>query len=874
MSNIKRIAIAFLALTVAIMSALAVYGMGYAAGTTDTSVLVLKATDCSDSMCAERFQFKVTRTVKSGYTINFLIHLYQTDGVSVGVVGAKKENVGVTEDPSFIQEALGTNENVKDAGDGWYYVSAEVAGYAEDGSVVDKYSSSYFYVKIKAPSTEGCEVMMCKLSIVDADGNIKEYNTDELQKYTSVLYDRPIFEKEVRTVAVPNEAFANVVEKEPDVWKNIDAGEFWNPDPAPYTWTVDPRGAQGLPAVVLGATGGNNEITNVNDQLIAALTSTTFVQPNNLIFAFSDGFGFHEITLAEHYAGNMIMNDMPYHGSSATASINTSNGKANVTTDSAAGGTALSSGYKTVYGYEGLDKYKNRIPCIGEVLREKYNKIIGDVTIGWAYDATPADFGGAHAERGDSSTIAKQMMTFAPDLWIGEGMDDYESTFKSLKKSVLADQDIGFYEKWSQAMAATHDKMWIGIADKDGYEIRYNTPYANLQSVDTPTISMVTAYALTWLQAKSKANNDVGFYMMFENGQTDAAGHANSVVDMIGEAHATDEMVAVVLKFACENPDTIVVFSDDHETGGLVLREGWETDFSKAKYTTTGHSRQDVPVFAIGYEPLAKLFDNMGMINAHVGKLMGYVMGLTDFGAPVDEYPEYDIASIIDGTFGADKTTSDVTADEAPEKVATLDGAVLNIKMDPAQSTQKIIISGLTVANHDMLTMAYSVPKGAKHITVYGGDSASMNKLLDEDCDGEKNFVAAAGNYFATFKADEDFTQLVIELTGTFAEGDSFLMDNLVIGTIPTIEFDKFDVSTVSGGAGASITDKDGNPIDVQPVETGDATPAPDGTGNTAAPAPNDGSGSSPVVPIVVGVCAVVVIAAVALIVIKAPKKK
>lgn len=874
MNKFSRIVIAVFVLAMTAASVFAFSTSAFAAETADTEVVTITATNCDDSYCESRFQFKIARPIKNGYVISFLIKPHNADAeTTLSVVGDAKETVGVASDPAFIAETFGTNADVVDVGDGWYHVTAEVAAFTdESGELAEKYTASYFYLKLGAGCVVGDKVSLCNLTITDAEGTATTYTAADLQKYTQVLYDRPIFDKATETVAVPkaglefagssNNGGTSNGGDSANKWAGVDAGEFWNPDATPYTWKVNAAlgGATNLPAVVLGATGGNTNITNVNDQLIAALTTTTFVQPNNLIFSFSDGYGTPEIQLAETYYDNLIVNEMPYFGSSKTASLNESTGKDNVTTDSAAGGTALSTGYKTIYGYENLDKNLNPIPCISEVLRERFGKIIGVVTIGWAYDATPADFGGAHAQRGDSGTIAKQMLTFAPDLFIGEATTDYTSTFNSLKNNELKDQDIGWCTSWSKAIGATNDKLFINLSSSEGHEVYYTSTYADLQAVDNPTISMVTAFSLTWLQAKSEANDNVGFYMMFENGQTDAAGHDNSHDDMIGEVNATDEMVAICLKFACENPDTIVVFSSDHETGGLVLREGWETDLKKAKFTTSGHSRQNVPIYSLGYEPYAKLFGYEDMYNAQLGKLMAYVMGVEDFGASEEEYPLWgSIQAFIDGTWKTDEPTTD--APDIDEN-AKFDGTLLNVKFDSAKTTQKIVLSGLTVANHDMMTLTYSVPAGATNIAIYGGDGATMAKILETACDGDTNFIKDLNHYYATFKAVEDFTQLVIEVTGTFTEGDAMVIDNLLIATAPVITFDDYDLSKVSADGKITLTDVEGNVIKEATTDDGDDDKDADGSKNDI------------ILPIAIGAGAVVVIVAVVIVVLKMPSKK
>lgn len=643
-------------------------------------------------------------------------------------------------------------------------------------------------------------------------------------------------------------------------YANLELGEMWEVDESLYTWKVNAAlgGQTNLPAVVLGATGGNKNVTNVNDALIAALTTTTFVKPNNLILAFSDGFGPNAITLVEEYVGDLIMNELPYAGTHKTNSLNEKTLKANVTTDSAAGGTALATGYKTVYGYIGLDAKKNDIPCISEVLREKFGKIIGVVTTDWSYDATPAAFGGGHSVRGESRT-GETMGQFRPDLWIGVGTGDYNPM-----SYVEEGEDVYMAKNWAEAEANyDHDKLWVDlpqIKDTTGFSqenlnqdccIYDYFDYDTIKKSGNATISMMTAFSLKWLQDRSEECNNVGFFLMFENTGTDMAGHANELEWYIVETRATDEMTAICLKFACENPDTLVVMTADHETGGLTLRSGWETDASKAKFTSSGHSKQDVPVYALGYEEYAKLFNNEKMLNSQVGKLLAYTMGITeDYGASVEEYgEEYGIDTILDGTFGQQEETT-----PAVDDTKYIDGKVLGVMAKDAATEIKFTLPNMTTAAHAMLTVAVKVPTGAAHIVIT--DDAG-NKLLDQDLNGELNYFAEQECYFFSLKAVADLTKITISVTGTFEKGAEVLVDYVTVGGSIN-GMDDFAVSTLLDNSGyASV--HDAAEAGKLPADEGDTT--------------EDKEDNGLLIPILVGAGAIVVIAVVVIIVLK-PKKK
>lgn len=558
-------------------------------------------------------------------------------------------------------------------------------------------------------------------------------------------------------------------------------------DPTPYTWKVNATlgGAQNLPAVNLAASGRYSDITNVNDELFKAMMNTTFVDVNNMIFIIGDGMGQNDITLSEHYEGNLIMNNMPFYGQSATDSYDLETGSKWVTTDSAAGGTALGSGIKTRYSYQGLDKDGNDAQQITEALREKLGKIIGVVTTDRGYDATPATFGGAHSIRDNTSETVKEMMTFAPDLWIGYALNNYKSTYNSLMKNELAGQDIGFYDNWSKAVVATHDKMFISFSSDLTYKDNFST--------SKPTISQLMAYSLTWLQAKSDANNNVGFFMMFENGMTDDAGHDNDREWMIREVQATDEATAIAIKFACENPDTMVIVTADHDTGGMKLNKGWETNIKKAKFTSSNHSSQDVAVYVLGKG--GELFDGQTMYNAQVSKLSAYLMGLDTFGSTD---PEYDIADLIAGK-------KNEIEPPVQDNESLIKDNRLSVKATADTTKMSFTIGDLNAKAHDMVMVAIKVPAGATNLKLYAADSFTQATLREALLDKEQNYDANFDYYVVTVKGVEDYTKLGFEVTGNFKAGDEVWVDYLIVAST-IYNFDEYDIANATAGENVTVS--------------------------------------------------------------------
>jgi len=87
-----------------------------------------------------------------------------------------------------------------------------------------------------------------------------------------------------------------------------------------------------------------------------------------------------------------------------------------------------------------------------------------------------------------------------------------------------------------------------------------------------PLLPEMTAKALEVLSAGNSP-----FFLMVEGSQIDWEGHGNDVFGMWKETVEFDNTVKVALEFAEKNPDTLIIVTSDHETGGLGLSSGGYT---------------------------------------------------------------------------------------------------------------------------------------------------------------------------------------------------------------------------------------------------------------------------------------------------------
>ncbi|MFW5943803.1 MAG: alkaline phosphatase, partial [Bacteroidota bacterium] len=93
----------------------------------------------------------------------------------------------------------------------------------------------------------------------------------------------------------------------------------------------------------------------------------------------------------------------------------------------------------------------------------------------------------------------------------------------------------------------------------------------------------------------------------------DWGGHDNNTDYIVEELLDFNRACEVAMDFARENPETLVIITSDHETGGMGLNGG---DLNRheveADYTSDGHTGLMIPVFAFGpgAEKFQGIYDN------------------------------------------------------------------------------------------------------------------------------------------------------------------------------------------------------------------------------------------------------------------------
>ncbi len=305
-------------------------------------------------------------------------------------------------------------------------------------------------------------------------------------------------------------------------------------------------------------------------------------KPKNIIFLIGDGMSVtHVFAGLTANGGELFINNFKHIGFAKTSSSN------NFITDSAAGGTALSTGVKTYNGAIGVGPDKAPLKTILQAAIE--NGLAGGlVSTSAITHATPASYIAHQDSRSSYEAIAADFLKTDIDVFIGGGYDhfakreDGKDLVKELeRKGYTVLQDLNAISKFTSGKLA-------GLTAPE-----HNGRVAERGDM----LEVATRSALKVLNN----NNKKGFFIMIEGSMIDWAGHANDITYTVEDMLDFDRAVGEALAFAAADGETLVVVSADHETGGLVLTGGdYSTGMVRAKFGSTGHTPVMVPIFAWG----------------------------------------------------------------------------------------------------------------------------------------------------------------------------------------------------------------------------------------------------------------------------------
>lgn len=269
-----------------------------------------------------------------------------------------------------------------------------------------------------------------------------------------------------------------------------------------------------------------------------------------IFFFLGDGMGINHLKLANKYSINNYGKELYFNSLENFSLVNTESLEG--VTDSAAAITAMMSFEKTNNRKINIDEDGNKLNPVTYYFKDTKYKI-AVISSNSLVDASPAGMYAKTNDRTNYNSISTQLLESHFDLFIGGG------------RAFLTEEDI---------------KM-------KGYEYKREMNFDNISENNE---IILTSYANNPLIKDSK-NNDYyknsieyalkkfegeKFFIFIEGGRIDHAAHAHDSLSVIEEIIAFDKSLKPALDFYSENPNnTIILFTADHETGGLSLGDGF-----------------------------------------------------------------------------------------------------------------------------------------------------------------------------------------------------------------------------------------------------------------------------------------------------------
>jgi alkaline phosphatase len=306
--------------------------------------------------------------------------------------------------------------------------------------------------------------------------------------------------------------------------------------------------------VMTRASGSNIVLLVISVLLLSACSPDTEQQPTgarNVILFIGDGFGATQMSLGIQYA--RLVEQRELNIDSLMQDGNTGYSLAlpfdNIVIDSAAAATQMATGQLARNDMLGLDPDGYPLETILE-WAHKRGLGTGLVTTVRITHATPAAFAVHQSSRYNS----EQALAL-------DGKSEREDAVNWVEE--LADQGYAIASDASSLReAARHATKLLGMFSAS--HLPYVTDRQNLNASSVPTLAEMTGAALDIL-----SRHDEGFFLLVEGGRIDFGGHANDAGTMLHEILGLDVAIGRALEFQQRHPDTLVLVTGDHGTGGF-----------------------------------------------------------------------------------------------------------------------------------------------------------------------------------------------------------------------------------------------------------------------------------------------------------------
>lgn len=312
-------------------------------------------------------------------------------------------------------------------------------------------------------------------------------------------------------------------------------------------------------------------------------------KPKNLILLIGDGMGPQQISALYYVAKyskkiKLSLNDVGFKriadSPKGMVGISATEPKGHIVVDSACSATQLAIGEFSLSETVAVDQNGNKAQTILEKAKLKglSTGLISDTKI---THATPASFGSYSLSRHYETEIAKNYLKIQPDIMLSGGISYF----------IPKDQELEYRSGKIARSKRNDDLDLLSKAREHGYEVihskedlqnsssqkvlglfnssvlpssMWQLENENSKERQVPNLKEMTKAAVTKL-----SQNEKGFFLMVEGGQIDWAGHENDAANLMYEMISFNKTLNFLIDWVDKNPDTLLVVTADHETGGF-----------------------------------------------------------------------------------------------------------------------------------------------------------------------------------------------------------------------------------------------------------------------------------------------------------------
>ena len=354
----------------------------------------------------------------------------------------------------------------------------------------------------------------------------------------------------------------------------------------------------------------------------------------NIIIMISDGMSSGTLSMADLYSKTILGKSSNwmnlYTQNKVSRALMDTASASSIVTDSAAASSALGGGIRVKNGVLNIGSNGE----IHEPAWQKFKKEgkkAGCVTTVTITHATPAGFCVNSSSRNAEPEIAEMYAGLGFDILMGGGDEFFNAAKRSDKKDIyglFTKKNYQILKERSDLHGVERGKSILGIFNTGA--LPYAVDHKNNTSLkNIPTLAEMTKVAIDQMK-----DHEEGFVLQVESGKVDWAAHANDIAGVIHDQLAFDDAIKVVMDFAEQDQDTLVIITTDHGNAnpGIIYDKDATKKFeSISKYKFTNEYLLNSITADFNIQQIKDLVNNVNgfsLTDVEAKQLLGFYKGI------------------------------------------------------------------------------------------------------------------------------------------------------------------------------------------------------------------------------------------------------